>query len=89
MQDRISFHYVHVSLQLGQNSLCAADGDLTSRLLLSIHDLAIVNNECVSCSSLAQGPAQLLGEFGIGVGEEELQLRMSALVHNLCSRSAR
>jgi hypothetical protein len=61
-----------VSLQLAQNRLSTTNSQISSRLLLRIHDLSMINNQCVARGALAHGPAEFLGEGGVGVGEEEL-----------------
>lgn len=60
------------SLQLGQNSFSTADGDTADRLLLSVDDLAVVNDQGIARSAFTLGPAQSLRESSAGVGEEEL-----------------
>lgn len=46
-----------IHLKLRQHSLRAANRDLTSRLLLRIRDLPIVDNECVPSCALTGCPA--------------------------------
>ena len=46
--------------------------DLPSRLLLSIYYFTMVHDDGVSCSALARGPSDRLGELGTRVAEEEL-----------------
>jgi hypothetical protein len=60
--------------KLSQHSLSTGNRNLTTRLLLGIHDLPIINNERISGGALAQCPAKLRRERGPGIGEEELQL---------------
>jgi hypothetical protein len=60
------------SLQLCQNSLSTRNRNLTSRLLLRIHNLAIINHQRISRRTLAIGPTKLLRKRGSDVIEEEL-----------------
>lgn len=64
---------VHHHLQLGEDGLSRGDSDVTARLVLSVDDLAVVDDKSVTASALAKGPAELLGESGLRVGEEELR----------------
>ncbi len=60
------------SLQLSQHRLGAGNCDLSSRLLLRIHNLAMINDQRIPRSPLADRPAEFLREGGSGVVEEEL-----------------
>ena len=60
------------NLKLRQHGLSTANSDLTTRLLLCICDLAVIDDHCVPRGTLTQGPAELLGECSARVGEEEL-----------------
>jgi hypothetical protein len=60
------------NLKLRQYGLSTANSDLTTRLLLCICDLAVINDHRVPRGTLTQGPAELLGECSARVGEEEL-----------------
>lgn len=57
---------------MGKDSLGGRDSDLLTRLVLSVGDLAVVDNESVTASALTEGPTELLGESGINIREEEL-----------------
>ena len=46
--------------------------DVTTRLLLRISDLAVVNDKSVTRSTTTSSPADALGERGVGVAKEEL-----------------
>jgi hypothetical protein len=52
-------------LKLGKNSLSTANRDLTSRLLLSICDLSILNYEGIATGAFTHGPVELLRESGL------------------------
>ncbi len=65
-----------LSLQLSQDCLSTANCYLPTRLLLSIYDFAIVNNDGVSGQSFAIGPSDFGGKSRAWVGKEELSKTM-------------
>jgi hypothetical protein len=67
------------SLKLRQNSLSAGNRNLPTRLLLSVRNLAMINDQSISSGTLTHGPVQLLGERSTWVREEELYTKRSAL----------
>lgn len=58
--------------QLRQHSLSTRNRDLTTRLLLRIYDLAVIDDDCVACCALAQCPAEFLGEVRLRIRKEKL-----------------
>lgn len=65
LNSKLSSHYLrHVfwmpELQLGQDCLSTRDANFPSGLLLSVYNLAMVNDQGISSSTLAQGPVKLL-----------------------------
>lgn len=49
--------------------------DTPPRFVLSINHLAMVNDESISTSPFAHGPANTLGERSIAIAQEELETR--------------
>jgi hypothetical protein len=62
-------------LQLRQNSFSTTDSDLSSRLVLGIYDLAVVDDNGEAPGALAEGPANRFCKLGAGIGKEELQMK--------------
>ena len=64
----------HQHLQGSEDGLGRGDGNTTSWLWLKsgVGDLAVVNDKSVAGSAFSEGPAELLGESGFLVTEEEL-----------------
>lgn len=60
------------SLQLSQNRLGITACNPALLSLLSIGDLAVIDDDGVAAGALAHGPADGLGELGLAVGCEEL-----------------
>ena len=54
-----------------EHSICARDRDIAGFfLLVCVCDFPVVDDKGVAAGSLANGPADGLGEFGRGVGHE-------------------
>ena len=66
--------FPNASLQLLEDVLSTGDlKDVLLLLLLGVGDLAVVKDEGVTVgTALLVGPANALGELGVGVGEEQL-----------------
>lgn len=62
----------YANLKLRKYRLGTRDRNLPARLLLRVRDLSVINDECISRGALTNSPAELLGEFGSDVVEEEL-----------------
>jgi len=78
---------LRASLKLRQHCLSTTNGDLATRLLLRIRDLAVIDDHGVPRGALARGPTELFGECCAGVGEEENRIildavRLSPRAHN-------
>lgn len=59
-------------LQLGEHGLGARNLGAAAALLLGVDDLALVDDDGVPRSALAQGPAEALGELGAVVARKQL-----------------
>lgn len=69
------------SLQSSQDGLGTRLVNAAALLLSSVDDLAVVNDNGVTASALAHGPADALAELGLGVGSKDLRVHVVRLMN--------
>lgn len=67
--------YVYASsLKMGKNGLDTRDSDTGTGLLLNVSDLVVVNNDCISSSSLSQALFRQIDSLANGLGEGRIAI---------------
>lgn len=71
-----------IHLELSQDTIGTSVGDAPAHLIqLGVGDLAVVNDNGITLGAVTLGPADGVAELAVGVGHEELSLRVSLHLH--------